>query len=132
MMCHMYFYDDTNDYTLPVDGAGTRNQEGRPCGISAPTLGRFRLSSSSLECGIGNPPPPLDPSPLAATYGTPLFCIVLDRAFIFMNKSARIKYVVVVVVLIVGLSIINLLGKENNKPHSYSINFFAVFDVRNA
>lgn len=60
---------------LFCDGAGTRNQSGRPMGISAPTLGRRNnesdvSSSSSLLLVpsfflffMGNPPPPVDPSP---------------------------------------------------------------------
>ena len=42
-----------------------------PLGISPLTLGRRNSSvSSSSACGIGSPPPPVEPSPRAITYET--------------------------------------------------------------
>ena len=81
-------YRDVVVLLVWVDGAGTRNQDGRPNGISAPTLGRRNAVSSDVmessscvlswtpilcdsnvgRCGIGTPPPPVDPSPRVETY----------------------------------------------------------------
>lgn len=85
-----YYCDESAPKTRisPCDGAGTLNHEGRPWGISAPTLGRLRPSASALpsslgvtealplsfapsrkRSGMGRPPPPVEPSPRVTTYG---------------------------------------------------------------
>ena len=70
------------------DGAGTRNHDGRPTGMGAPTFGRTMVPPSSSSSSspspppsrrgdavavpsplfMGTPPPPVEPSPLATTY----------------------------------------------------------------
>lgn len=64
------FEDVIIGFNSPCEGAGTLNQDGRPLGISAPTLGRLSSFSAFDPFGIASPPPPVIPSPLATEYGT--------------------------------------------------------------